>query len=71
MLEEKENEEQDEIEELKTFSISESIKMRREKSKQRKQEYEEKLQVLQEKIDKLKKESEYECNTILQEKKNL
>ncbi len=57
---EEENEEQNEIEELKTFSIEESVKMRREQSKQRNKEYEEKLKVLQEKTDRLKKELGYE-----------
>lgn len=35
MLEEKENEEQDELEELKTYSIEEYVKMRREQSKKK------------------------------------
>ncbi len=56
MLEEKENAEQKEIEELKTYSISEYVKMRKEKSKERNQQYEEKLKVLKEKVDKLKKD---------------
>jgi len=59
MLEEKENEEQHELEELKTFTISESVKMRKEKNKQRNKEYENKLKVLKEKADKLKKELGY------------
>lgn len=59
MLEEKENEEQDEIEELKTFSIEESVKMRREKRKKEQQEFEKKLKVLQERTDKLKKDLGY------------
>lgn len=60
MLEEKENEEQHEIEELKIYSISESVQMKREQRKQRNQQYEEKLKVLQDKADQLKKELGYE-----------
>lgn len=59
MLDEKENEEQTEIEELQTFTIEESVKMRREQSKQRNKEYEEKLKVLKDKADRLKKELGY------------
>ncbi|MGM2821315.1 hypothetical protein [Bacillus cereus group sp. Bce001] len=60
MLEEKEIEEQHEIEELKTYSISESVQMKREHREKRNQHYEEKLKVLQDKADKLKKELGYE-----------
>lgn len=60
MLEGKGKEEQDEIEELKTYSISEYVKMRKEKSKERNKHYEEKLKVLKEKTDRLKKQIDYE-----------
>lgn len=49
MFEEKENEEQDEIEELKTIPIADYVKMRREQRKQEQAEFEAKLKVLQEK----------------------
>ena len=49
MFEEKENEEQDEIEELKTFTIADYVKLRREQRKQEQAEFESKLKVLQEK----------------------
>ncbi|BCD33059.1 hypothetical protein BC30102_p803 (plasmid) [Bacillus cereus] len=52
-----EHEEQHEIEELQTYSIEESIQMKREQSKERNKQYEEKLKVLKEKVDKLKKEN--------------
>lgn len=53
---EQEPEEQNEIEELKTFTISDYVKLKREQSKKRK----EKLKVLQDRTDKLKKELGYE-----------
>ncbi|BCD33058.1 hypothetical protein BC30102_p802 (plasmid) [Bacillus cereus] len=56
MLEEKEDEKQYELEELKTYSIEESVKMKRAQSKERNKQYEEKLKVLKEKVDKLKKD---------------
>ncbi|MFA2839692.1 hypothetical protein AB1I77_00230 [Bacillus paranthracis] len=59
MFEEKENEEQDEIEELKTFTISDYVKMRREQRKQEQQVFEDKLKVLQEKTDRLKRDLGY------------
>ncbi|MDA1539065.1 hypothetical protein PDL02_08125 [Bacillus cereus group sp. LD113LC] len=59
MFEEKENEEQDEIEELKTFTIADYVKMRREQRKQDQAEFEAKLKVLQEKTDRLKRELGY------------
>ncbi|MDA1904149.1 hypothetical protein [Bacillus cereus group sp. BcHK20] len=60
MLEGKGKEEQDEIEKLKTYSIEEYVKIRKEKSKERNKQYEEKLKVLKEKTNKLKKELGYE-----------
>ncbi|BCD12394.1 hypothetical protein [Bacillus cereus] len=59
MFEEKENEEQNEIEELKTFTIADYVKMRREQRKQDQAEFEAKLKVLQEKTDRLKRELGY------------
>ncbi|MGM2834318.1 hypothetical protein ACS2TZ_36965 [Bacillus cereus group sp. Bce025] len=59
MFEEKENEEQDEIEELKTIPIADYVKMRREQRKQEQAEFEAKLKVLQEKTDRLKRELGY------------
>lgn len=59
MFEEKENEEQDEIEELKTIPISEYVKLRREQRKQEQQIFEAKLKVLKEKTDRLKRELGY------------
>ncbi|EJR51983.1 TPA: hypothetical protein ACGW5B_000031 [Bacillus paranthracis] len=56
---EEEDEEQYEIEELKTVTIKESVQMKREQSKQRKQDFEEKLKVLKEKISRLKRELGY------------
>lgn len=60
MLEEKENEEQHEIEELKTFTIEDGVKMNREKRLKEQQEFEEKLKVLKERTKKLKKDLGYE-----------
>lgn len=60
MLEEKENEAQHELEELKTFTISESVKMKREERDKRNKDYEDKLKVLKEKTDQLKKDLGYE-----------
>lgn len=59
MLEDKENEEQNEIEELQTFTISESVKMKRAEREKRNKEYEDKLKVLKEKTDQLKKDLGY------------
>ncbi len=47
------------VEELKTFTISESVKMKREQREQRNKEYEDKLKVLKEKTDQLKKDLGY------------
>lgn len=60
MLEGKENEEQHAIEELQTFTISESVKLKRAQRDKRNKEYEDKLKVLKEKTDQLKKELGYE-----------
>ncbi|MDG1651653.1 hypothetical protein P7D08_26120 [Bacillus pacificus] len=60
MLEEKENEEQDEIEEIKTFTIEDGVKMNREKRLKEQKEFEEKLKVLKEKTKRLKKELGYD-----------
>ncbi|HDR4715849.1 TPA: hypothetical protein R3D77_003961 [Bacillus cereus] len=59
MFEEKEHEEQDEIEELKTFTISDYVKLRKEQRKKDQEEFEKKLKVLQEKTDRLKRELGY------------
>ncbi|KXI52288.1 MULTISPECIES: hypothetical protein [Bacillus cereus group] len=56
---EEEDEEQDELEELKTVTIEEYVKIRREQSKQRKQAFEDKLKVLKEKTARLKRELGY------------
>ncbi len=52
-------EEQDELEELKTFTIADYVKLRREQRKQDQEEFEAKLKVLQEKTDRLKRELGY------------
>ncbi|WP_283749699.1 hypothetical protein [Bacillus mycoides] len=49
-------EEQEDIEEIQTFSIEESVQMKREQSKKRNKAYEDKLKVLKEKVAKLKKD---------------
>lgn len=69
MLDEKENAEQNELEELTTYSISESVKMKRAQREKRNKEYEDKLKVLKEKTDQLKQDLGYEWNTIFQEKR--
>ncbi|MED0872670.1 hypothetical protein [Bacillus mobilis] len=51
-----EDHDDDEGRELKTISIAEYVKMRREKRKKEQKEFEDKLKVLKEKIDRLKKE---------------
>lgn len=48
--------ENDEIEELKTFSIEESIKMRKAKRLQEKEAFEKRLAELQKRTDELKKQ---------------
>ncbi|EEK80198.1 hypothetical protein COE58_09130 [Bacillus cereus] len=50
----------DEGRELKTISIAEYVKMRREQRKKEQKEFEDKLKVLKEKTDRLKKELGYE-----------
>ena len=59
MFEEKENEEQDEIEELKTFTIADYVKLRREQRKQDQAEFRSKTKSPPRKTDRLKRELGY------------
>lgn len=54
-----EKEEDNEIVELKTFTIEESVKMKRAQRKKEQEEFEAKLKVLQDRTDKLKKDLGY------------
>lgn len=58
-LQEEHDDDEDEGIELKTISISDSIKMRREQREKRNKEFEDKLKVLQDKTDRLKRELGY------------
>lgn len=59
-LQEEHDDDEDEGIELKTISISDYVKMRKEQRRQEQEEFEKKLKVLQDKTKRLKKELGYE-----------